>query len=162
MSASRSHGIAARHGQPAGVVTRTLAGAIEYLLCGALVMLGYLGFMALRFVTNPVGFSWPQISWLGLITCALAFLVVYLSLAWSATGRPLGGTIMGTHVVTRQGRRLGLALSFIRAVTVVALPIGLFWSAIDPRRRSVQDIILRTQVVYEYDVPTPHPIRPEQ
>lgn len=162
MSAARSRRVVALHGQPAGVVTRVVAGAIDYLLCGVLIGLGYLGISALRFVTNSVGFSWPRTGWLALIVSGMALLVVYLALAWSATGKSLGGSIMATRVVNRHGGRLGLALSLVRAVLVVAFPIGLFWSAVNPSRRSVQDIALRTRVLYDHDIPVPRPMRPEQ
>lgn len=162
MSAARSRGVVALHGQPAGVVTRVVAGVIDYLLCSVLVLLGYLSVSALMFVTNPVGFSWPRTGWLILIISGMAFLFVYLGLAWSATGKPLGGSIMGTRVVDRRGRRLSLPLAFVRAALVVAFPIGLLWSAVNPAGRSVQDIALRTRVLYDHDVPAPHPIQPEQ
>lgn len=162
MSASRSRRVLALHGEPAGVVTRVVAGAIDYLVCSVLVVLGYLAITALRFVTNPVGFSWPRTSWFALIVSGMALLVVYLALAWSATGKSLGASIMATRVVNRHGRRLGLALSLIRAVLVVAFPIGLLWSAVNPGGRSVQDIALRTRVLYDHDIPAPRPMRPEQ
>lgn len=163
MSAARSRGVLALHGQPAGVVTRLAAGVIDYLISGVLVGVTYLAVTALRFATNPVGFSWPRTSWLALIVSGMAVLAVYLGLAWSASGKPLGGSIMGTRVVNRNGGRLGLALSFLRAVMVVAFPIGLFWSAVNPGGRSVQDIVLRTRVLYDHDIPAPPPpIWPEQ
>lgn len=162
MSVSGPRRVVAVHGQPAGVVTRLVAGAIDYLLCGVLVLLGYLSVCALIFVTNPVGFTWPRTGWLILILSGMALLFVYLGLAWSATGKPLGGSIMGTRVVDRRGRRLGLTLGFVRAALVVVFPIGLLWSAVNPAGRSLQDIALRTRVLYDHDVRAPRPIRPEQ
>jgi uncharacterized RDD family membrane protein YckC len=32
----------------------------------------------------------------------------------------------------------------------VGFPVGLLWCAADPARRSVQDIVLRTSVVYNW------------
>lgn len=158
MSASGRRRISSLHGKPAGVVTRTVAGAMDYLLAGTVTMTGYLAITALRFVTRPVGFEWPTTSWLALVLSGMAVLVVYLTVAWSTTGKPLGGSIMGTRVVTKHGHRPGLALSFVRAVIVVAFPVGLLWSAVSPDGRSVQDIALRTRVLYDHDIVTSHPV----
>lgn len=158
MSTGHTHRAAELHGKTAGVVTRTLAGSIDYMLVVAIVLSGYLAITALRFVTNPVGFSWPRTSWLLLILTAGALLVLYLTLSWSATGKPLGGSIMGTKVVNRHGGQLGLLLALLRALIVVVFPIGLLWCAINPAGRSLQDIALRTRVIYDYDIVTSHPV----
>lgn len=158
MSIGRKHHVSQLHGKPAGVVTRTLAGVIDYVLAGAIVLIGHLSITALRFVTNPVGFSWPRTSWFLLIIAGGVVLVFYLTLSWGATGKPLGGSIMGTRVVNRHGQRLGLALALVRAVLVVLLPIGLLWCAINPAGRSLQDIALRTRVIYDYDIVTSYPV----
>jgi uncharacterized RDD family membrane protein YckC len=36
----------------------------------------------------------------------------------------------------------------LRAVACVLFPVGLAWVAVDRRRRSVQDIVLGTRVIY--------------
>lgn len=135
-----------------------MAGAVEYLLTAIVVMSTYIGYAALRFVINPVGFNWPDVSWFILVIMGGVFLVLYLTLFWSTTGKPLGGSIMGTRVVSSAGTRLGFVHAFARACAVVILPIGLFWSAVSPSCRSLQDIVVRTAVLYDYDITTTHRI----
>lgn len=154
MTSSGKRTVASLHGRPAGVVTRVTAGAIDYLVVGAIVLVGHLAIIALRFVTNPVSFSWPRTSWLILIGSGVIVMVCYLTLMWSSTGKPLGGAIMGTKVVNRHGLRLGFTVSLIRSLLVVVFPIGLFWCAVNPGGRSLQDVALRTRVVYDYDIST--------
>jgi uncharacterized RDD family membrane protein YckC len=36
----------------------------------------------------------------------------------------------------------------LRAVACVVFPVGLLWVVVDKRRRSLQDIVFRTRVVY--------------
>lgn len=146
--------VSSLHGRPAGVVTRMAAGVIDYAVVGLVVLIGHLSVVALIFVTHPVGFTWPRISWLILILSGVLVMVLYLSIAWSATGKPLGGSVMGTRVVTRSGGRLTYTLALLRAVIVVAFPIGLFWCAVNPGGRSLQDVALRTRVIYDYDIST--------
>ncbi len=45
---------------------------------------------------------------------------------------------------------LGWTRSTLRALVCVLLPIGLFWSAVSPTRRSVQDVLFRSIVVYDW------------
>ena len=57
---------------------------------------------------------------------------------------------MGLRVVGRRGRRLGPLRSLLRAAFCVFFPIGLFWCIVSPERRSVQDVVLWTRVVYDW------------
>jgi uncharacterized RDD family membrane protein YckC len=55
---------------------------------------------------------------------------------------------MGLRVVGRRKPRLGPFVALLRAVTCVVFPIGLLWVVVDRRRRSVQDIVFGSKVVY--------------
>jgi uncharacterized RDD family membrane protein YckC len=57
---------------------------------------------------------------------------------------------MGLHVVDRRGRNLRLGLALARAVFCVTFPVGLVWVAVSRENRSVQDLVLRTSVVYDW------------
>ena len=46
--------------------------------------------------------------------------------------------------------------ALLRAVGYVVFPIGLLWVAISPANRSVQDVILRSSVIYDWSA---RPIR---
>jgi hypothetical protein len=52
--------------------------------------------------------------------------------------------------VTSREAHLPLWRSFVRAVLYAFFPIGLFWSAVSSRRESVQDLMVRTHVVYDW------------
>lgn len=158
MTGSRRRAVASLHGRPAGVVTRAAAGVIDYLVVGLIVLLGHLSIIALRFVTNPVRFNWPRTSWAILIVSGVIVMVCYLTISWSATGKTLGASIMGTRVVNRHGGRLGFAWSSIRAALVVVFPVGLLWCAVNTGGRSVQDVALRTRVLYDYDISTSYAV----
>jgi uncharacterized RDD family membrane protein YckC len=64
-------------------------------------------------------------------------------------------------VVNRKGHRLHPLPSFVRAVLYVIFPIGLFWVLISGHNRSLQDLVVRTSVIYDWDVrPLPQPPGP--
>ena len=63
---------------------------------------------------------------------------------------------MGLRVLNAKGTRLGLAPASLRAVFCVLFPIGLFWVPFSSDNRSVQDLVLRTAVVYDW---APKPMR---
>lgn len=137
-------------GRTAGIVTRSMAGAVDYLLVGAAVGGIYLGWAALTFLWNPVRFGWPAMPFIWWLLLAGTLMVVYLTGAWATTGRTLGGVLLGTRVVSAGGHRLGLVRSFLRAVFVVIFPIGMFTCAFTPGSRSIHDVPLGTKVVYYY------------
>jgi hypothetical protein len=133
----------------AGVVTRVLAACVDL----AAVMLGAvlldLGAAGVRFVWSPVTFRWPQpaVPVMGLAVVAVG--VVYLTIAWATTGRTYGERLLGLRVLSNRFELVGWMRSFLRAVLCVVFPIGLLWSAVSAQRHSLQDIVLRTVVVYD-------------
>jgi uncharacterized RDD family membrane protein YckC len=142
--------------QPAGVVTRILAALIDVVVVAALTGAVFGAVVAGLFVVHPVSFSWPHglAAETTLVTVAVA--VGYLTVGWATGGRTVGGAVLGVRVVTRGGRRLGWTRSVCRALFCVLLPLGLFWAAVSARRRSVQDLVLRTSVLYDAPkVPAP-------
>lgn len=76
--------------------------------------------------------------------------VVYLTLTWAATGRSVGKQIAGLRVITEAGQRLPVWRSFIRAVLYVLFPAGLLWVLASRRNASVQDLVVRTVVLYDW------------
>lgn len=142
-------------GRPAGVVTRTIAGGIDYAVVGIATAGTYAGAAALSFLYNPVHWSWPRWAFVVLLVLGGTYMLVYLAGCWATTGKTLGGHLMGTRVVTHGDHRVRLWRSVVRALIVIAFPIGLFWSAVNRHSRSVQDLLTRTKVVYAWrtDVP---------
>ncbi len=140
----------AYQGQAAGVVSRVVANTIDALVVGAIVGVIYLGFVSVTFLLDPLNFAWPDGHLLASLTATLGMAVFYLFMCWWLLGRTYGDHVMGLRVVGRRGRRLGPLRSLMRAGFCVFFPIGLFWCVISPERRSVQDVVLWTRVVYDW------------
>lgn len=137
-------------GESAGIVTRFVANSIDAAVV-ALALGGlYLGWCVLLFMIDPRAFAFPETTFLVTLTVGMGISIFYLWLAWWLLGQTYGGHIMGIRVSGRRGRRLGPLRSLARAWFCVLFPIGLFWCVISPRRRSVQDVVLFTKVVYDW------------
>ncbi|WP_326834615.1 RDD family protein [Amycolatopsis rhabdoformis] len=134
---------------PAGIVTRLLAAVLDAAVTGLLTTAGYLAVVAVRFAAAPWSFRWPTVppALAGGITAAVA--VVYLTVSWATLGRGYGAALLGLRVLGRR-RRLGWVRALVRALLCVVFPIGLLWVAVSPHRRSLQDVVLRTTVVYDW------------
>lgn len=137
-------------GQRAGVVSRTIAGAIDFAVATVVVCSGYAGWAVLLFLLNPTGFSFPAIKPLWLLIAGGAFLFLYFTVLWSTNGQTYGAHVMGLRVVNFRGRRLRLIGATVRAGFCVLVPIGLFWCAVSRQNRSVQDVVLHTSVIYDW------------
>jgi uncharacterized RDD family membrane protein YckC len=137
-------------GQRAGVVSRFLADAIDLLAIVAAVVGVYFALSAARFLLHPRNFSWPDASALYLGTLGWILLIVYLTIGWASTGRTWGKSVLGLRVTSSRDVGLPLWRAFVRAVLCALFPIGLFWSAISSRNESVQDLLVRTTVVYDW------------
>jgi uncharacterized RDD family membrane protein YckC len=137
-------------GTAAGVVTRVAANAIDVLVVVTTLVGGYVGFVAFRFIVAPRNFRVPAPTVQWAIVGFFTGLVLYLTAAWWISGRTPGDHVMGIRVVTGQRRRLGLLRALARALLYAAFPIGLLWCAVDPKRRSLQDLVLRTSVIHDW------------
>ena len=144
-------------GHRAGLVTRAAAGAIDLgiviIASGAL----YLGITAFDFLLDPRNFTAPTPSPGLVFAVGCLLLTIYLAVSWTGSGRTYGNHIMGLRVVNSRGRRLHPVGALVRAVFYVILPIGLLWVVVSGQNRSLQDLVLRTSVIYDWDV---RPLRP--
>lgn len=143
-------------GRRAGVVTRMIAAGVDGLVVILVLLLGYAAVAVTLFLVDPLGFTFPDIGLLFGMTWAFGVLVVYQALAWWLTGRTYGGLVMGLRVVNFRGRRLRLPGALLRSLFCALFPIGLLWVAINRENRSVQDMVLRTSVVYDWRPRDPH------
>ena len=141
-------------GGHAGLVSRLIANAVDGLTVVAVLAAGYAGLNGLLFMLDPRNFEFRGTSVLGSMTAAAIVLVLYQVTAWSTTGRTYGHHLMGLRVVGGDEERLWVPRAFLRSVLCVLLPIGLLWCAVSPTRRSLQDIVVRTWVIYDWQ---PHP-----
>ena len=142
--------------RPAGIVTRILAALIDGVVVAALTGAVFGAVVAGMFVVNPVSFRWPHglLAEASLVTVGVA--VGYLTVGWATAGRTVGGAVLGVRVVANGGGRLGWTRSACRALLCVLVPLGLLWAAVSARRRSVQDLVVRSTVLYDVPkVPAP-------
>lgn len=137
-------------GESAGIVTRFVANSIDAAVVGVALGGLYLGWSGLIFLLDPRTFEFPETTFLAALTVGLGIATFYLWLAWWLLGRTYGGHVMGIRVSGRGGRKLGPLRALARAGFCVFFPIGLFWCLISPHRRSVQDVVLFTKVVYDW------------
>ncbi|MCC3317231.1 RDD family protein [Nocardia africana] len=134
----------------AGIVTRSIASGVDVAVVLALVAASYLCLAFARLLFSPQDFTWPDA---GAVMSTGVFIVVsmlYLTGCWAVSGRTVGAVMMGLRVVTRGGELIGWPRALVRAVLCVMFAVGLFWVVVDPRRYSLQDIVLRTMVVYDW------------
>lgn len=136
-------------GTRAGLVTRSLAGAADLVVAVLLVAAGYIAVAGTRFVLSPATFSFPAPSGASLLFLVLGVLAVYFAVTWAVAGGSYGDRLLGLRVTDDRGARLGWGRCAARAVLCTILPIGLFWVLVSRENRSVQDVLLRTSVVYD-------------
>lgn len=134
----------------AGIVTRLLAAGIDVLVVCVLMGAIYLGMVFFRLMFSPQAFSFPAPHALLSSVGFLSLSVAYLTGFWGATGRTIGSVLMGIRVEKATRSRLRWLIAFGRAWLCVVFPVGLLWSVVDRRRRSVHDIVFRTRVVYDW------------
>ncbi len=148
-------------GQRAGVVTRTIAGAVDYAIVAVLVLVTYAGIGIVQFLLDPRSVSWPTWSLLVFTLVGWAYLFLYLTVAWWTTGRTVGSWLMGVRVVNFRGERLRLVGAVVRSAFCVVFPVGLFWCVVSGANRSVQDVVLRTSAVHDWSTPRTRRLRSE-
>jgi uncharacterized RDD family membrane protein YckC len=148
----------------AGVVTRLLAACVDTAVVVLVTVAVDLATAGIRFVWSPVDFRWPRPSPQLAVLVLFGVAVLYLTLGWSMAGRTYGARLLGLRVLSGRYGRLGPVRSLLRALACVLFPLGLLWSGVSVTRRSLQDLVLRTVVVYDLrssvPVQVPRPRRP--
>jgi uncharacterized RDD family membrane protein YckC len=117
------------------------------IVIGSLI---YLGVAVVKLIWSPATFQWPDAPFFLTVVVELTIAVLYLTASWAMTGRTYGDSLLGLRVLSFRRRIPGWALSFVRAVLCVMFPFGLLWVVLSPSRRSIQDVVLRTIVVYDW------------
>jgi hypothetical protein len=116
--------VAARN---AGIVSRGVAAVIDLLVVLAFMGVLYAGLILATLAFSPRAFSFPSPSLIFSAFGLGALAVLYLAGCWTVSGS---------------------TISLARALACVLFPIGLAWVALDSRRRSLQDIVFGSRVVY--------------
>lgn len=143
-------------GRRAGVVSRTIASVIDGLVVIAIMGVIYALAAGLVFLVHPRSFHLPDGSVWSVPVLAFGIAVPYLTISWHTSGRTYGASLLGLRVVNHAGVPMRLIGALLRAVGCVVFPIGLLWVAISPANRSLQDVVLRTSVIYDWSA---RPIR---
>lgn len=144
-------------GRHAGIVSRVLADAIDLLIVVAVAIVAYLGLSAVLFIVRPERFTWAHLSTSLSSSVVALLLVLYLAIGWDETGRTAGKQVMGLRLVNRRGVPPFLWSALLRAVLCVAFPLGLAWCIFDRRSRSLQDLLMGTSVLYDWQPHRPLP-----
>jgi uncharacterized RDD family membrane protein YckC len=142
-------------------VTRTVAMIIDIAAVALGAVVVYLGWLGIRFLIRPRRFDLGQINLRSVIVIAWVLALVMLTAGWDSRGRTVGGRVLGLRVTRIGGGDLGFVRALFRAVLYMVFPIGLFWCAFSTRQASIQDLIVRTEVRYDWraraDDPIPGP-----
>jgi uncharacterized RDD family membrane protein YckC len=139
-------------GERAGIVTRVIANTIDFVIVVAVLLGGYVGWVALKFLWDPVNFNWPAPQFLNILIAGGVLLVFYLWISWASTGRTVGDHVMGLRVVSYTGRLMKWSGALLRSLFCTVFPIGLFWAILSRQNRSVQDVVLRSSVIYDWQI----------
>jgi len=142
-------------GHRAGFVTRTVAAVIDITSVIVIVVLFNLGVAFVRMLIEHVqGTTIPKLGWSVAIGTALMWLL--WTYAWGTTGRSFGMAVMGLRIINYSGNRVRVPVAALRSIFCIVFPFGLLWVIISPANRSVQDVVLRTSVVYDWVIGLPH------
>ncbi len=137
-------------GQPAGIVSRSVAAAIDGVVIATVMLAGYVALSALIFAWNPRSFSFPAPSRWFTIAAAWTAATVYLTVGWWIAGRSFGFAVMGLRVVGPHDRDVRFVSALVRAAACLLFPLGLAWCAFDRQERAVHDLLTRTRVIHDW------------
>ena len=131
------------------IVSRGAAAIIDLLVVLTINACLYGGLVLTRLVFGVRNFTLPEANPFFTAGAFVMVSVLYLTLCWSISGRTVGSVAMGLRLIGRKGApRVRLPVAFVRALLCVFFSVGLVWVAVDRRRRSVADLLVRTRVVY--------------
>jgi len=140
----------ALQGHRAGIVSRALAFAADLGIAFVLATGLFAGVSLLwdLFFSDDLGVPRPA----GGVSATVIFviLVLTLGLGWGSTGRSIGKQLVGLRVVRADAAPLEPGQAYLRAILCALVPIGLLLALFDRRNRSVQDVLCKTVVVYDW------------
>jgi len=142
-------------GEPAGIVTRLVANTLDGIVVGLMLAAGYAGLCGFVFLLHPRSFTFPTPGLFFSLSAMFGVTFLYLTVFWTLTGRTYGDVVMGLRVLRRNGRALRFPGAAARAAFCVAFPIGVLWIPVGRKNRSVQDAVLATKVIYDWQPRTP-------
>ena len=139
----------ALQGHRAGLVSRLGAigiDAVVLVLIGILALLVVAGLRAL--FTGELEVEISSDATRGPLATLLV--LAYFGYGWGLNGRTAGKVALGLRVVRQDGSDLPGLRGLVRAVLYLFFPPGILWSAVSRKNASLQDLVLRTAVVYDW------------
>ena len=94
-------------GLPAGIVTRSLACALDACVVVATMLVLWGGWSVVSFLSTPVRFNLPRPTWTHVVLTAAVTAVLYLATSWALSGRTYGDQVLGIRVLRHGLRPLG-------------------------------------------------------
>ncbi len=140
----------ALQGHRAGFASRLAADAVDLAVVFLTGLLALLVSGAVRYLVAGPPWRLPVLpGWLESSAWA-AIVTAYLASGWATTGRTLGKQLVGLRVARRSGRPLPWGRAVLRALLYLAFPAGLLWVLVSRCNASVQDLVVRSAVVYDW------------
>lgn len=139
-------------GQRAGLLTRLVAAGID-VGATVLVIAGvWIGLRLVLWAAVPVASpEMPDISWF--LLGGLVLLWLSWTIAYATNGRALGHVVMGIRVIGRNGGSMSWLPAALRALLNIAFSLGILWIIVSAQNRSLQDVLLRSSVIYAWASP---------
>jgi uncharacterized RDD family membrane protein YckC len=148
-------------GDRAGFVSRAISASIDVIIVFLLVLGTIAAWWMVSLILDPVTATpsasvQHRIPEAGLfIIYGYALNVLYWTVGWATGGRTIGNLVMGLRVVNRHGQRMSWPGAFVRALFCTVFAPGLLWVIVSGANRSVQDVVLRTSVIYDWVIGIP-------
>jgi uncharacterized RDD family membrane protein YckC len=150
---SRAHARRSRalglQGQRAGFVSRLSADAIDAVIVLAIHVVVILVVTAIKYLFTRT-FKLPNPPTLVTLATYWVIALIYLTSGWGTTGKTFGKQLVGVRVVRADGTRLGSGPAFVRALLYLVFPAGLLWTLFSRRNSSLQDLVVRSVVLYDW------------
>ena len=155
MSVVAAPEISPRHGQPAGIVSRSAAALVDF---GVVWVISGAISLSLNLVQSVLGSDASNdLGALGALLAGAALLFTYLSLCWIVGGRTIGQLLLGLRVRNVGGGRVGFFRCLGRAWMATYMMPLLLWSVVSRRSAAVWDVVVQSEVVYDWTKAEPHP-----
>jgi len=144
-----------KFGHFAGPVTRAVAYIVDVALSALVFAAAVAVGVFLLDVVTRVDVQADDIpTWLSVMAYAL-WLLLYFGGSWAASGKTAGMALVGIRVVARDGTRLGPWQGLLRApalvLSLLTFGIGLIGIVIGREHRGLQDVLVGSVVVYDWD-----------
>jgi uncharacterized RDD family membrane protein YckC len=134
-------------------VSRFLANTVDFLVIVVILTSLWVARETLSFLLNPASYTLSPPDFGRWLVGGGVLLFLYLLVFWATSGRTYGARVMGLHVVNFRGDRLRWSGAALRSAFCVGFPLGIFWVAVSSHNRSLQDAVLRTSVIYDWETP---------